>query len=61
MTDEAVEDDPATGPFVVGRGSYPNSEGKVQLDAAIMRGRDCSIGAVCALEGSVCRIIINIR
>ena len=25
----------------------------MQLDAAIMRGRDCSIGAVCALEGSV--------
>ena len=42
-----------TGPYVVGRGSYPNSEGTVQLDAAIMRGRDCSIGAVCGLEGSV--------
>ena len=42
-----------TGPYVVGRGSYPNSEGMVQLDAAIMRGRDCSIGAVCGLEGSV--------
>ena len=38
--------------FYVGRGSYPNSEGTLQLDAAMMRGRDCSFGAVAGLERS---------
>lgn len=37
----------------MGRGSYPNSSGIVQLDGAIMRGQDCAVGAVCALEGYV--------
>lgn len=45
-----VEDDPTTGRYYVGRGCYPNAEGVVQLDAAIMRGSDCSIGGVAALE-----------
>lgn len=47
----AVEDDPTTGRYYVGRGCYPNAEGVVQLDAAIMRGNDCRFGAVAALEG----------
>ena len=34
----------------MGRGCYPNREGVVQLDAAIMRGRDGSFGSVAALE-----------
>ena len=46
-----VEDDPTTGRYFIGRGCYPNSEGVVQLDAALMRGRDCAFGAVAALEG----------
>lgn len=49
-SDSVVEDDPNTGKFYIGRGCYPNSEGIVQLDAAIMRGYDCSFGAVAALE-----------
>lgn len=51
MSHADVEDDPSTGPYYVGRGSYPNAGGVVQLDAAIMRGRDCRVGAVAALEG----------
>ena len=47
----AVEEDPATGVYYVGRGCYPNRDGVVQLDAALMRGRDCSFGAVAGLEG----------
>lgn len=46
-----VENDASTGIYHVGRGSYPNQDGIVQLDAAIMRGSDFSIGAVCALDG----------
>ena len=46
-----VEDDPSTGPFYVGKGCYPNRDGVVQLDAAMMRGSDYSFGAVAALEG----------
>ena len=51
-----VEDDPTTGPFYIGRGCYPNSEGIVQLDAALMRGSDYSFGAVAALERYVCNV-----
>lgn len=46
-----IEDDPTTGKYLVGRGCYPNSEGVVQLDAAIMHGKDHKFGSVCALEG----------
>jgi N4-(beta-N-acetylglucosaminyl)-L-asparaginase len=45
-----VEDDPTTGVYYVGRGCYPNKEGVVQLDAAIMRGTDHAIGSVCSIE-----------
>ena len=46
----AVEDDPSTGPYYIGRGCYPNCKGKVQLDAALMRGDDCAFGGIAALE-----------
>lgn len=45
----AAEDDPA---FVaIGRGSLPNSDGEIELDASIMEGRELNCGAVCALRG----------
>lgn len=44
----AAEDDPD---FVaIGRGSLPNSEGVIELDASIMEGRDLNCGAVCAVR-----------
>lgn len=42
-----LEDNPA---FNAGRGSKPNAEGEVETDAAIMRGEDLALGAVCALK-----------
>ena len=33
-----------------GRGSYPNSEGFVEMDALIMDGRDLNIGAIAAIQ-----------
>lgn len=46
-----IEDDPATGPYFVGRGGVPNSIGQYEFDAGIMRGSDCSVGAVASLQG----------
>jgi len=46
-----IEEDPSTGVYLVGRGSYPNAEGTVQLDAAVMDGKNLHFGSVCALEG----------
>lgn len=44
----AAEDDPE---FVaIGRGSLPNSEGVIELDASIMEGRELNCGAVCAVR-----------
>jgi isoaspartyl peptidase/L-asparaginase-like protein (Ntn-hydrolase superfamily) len=43
-----VEDDPQV--TSVGRGGYPNSEGVLELDAAVMRGGDRMIGAVASLR-----------
>ncbi len=37
--------------LLVGRGSLPNSDGELELDAAIMDGADLSAGAICALRG----------
>ena len=48
-----VEDDPSTGPYYVGRGCFPNNAGIVQLDAALMRGKDCAFGGVAGLERSL--------
>jgi beta-aspartyl-peptidase (threonine type) len=44
-----LEDDPL---FNAGRGSVLNAAGRVELDAAIMDGRDLSAGAVAAVDGS---------
>lgn len=33
-----------------GRGSYPNAEGDVEMDALIMDGRDLSMGAIAAIR-----------
>src|SRR6476469_9737507 len=41
-----LEDDPA---FNAGRGSVLNADGEIELDAAIMNGRDRRAGAVAAL------------
>ncbi|HXX67647.1 MAG TPA: isoaspartyl peptidase/L-asparaginase [Polyangiaceae bacterium] len=42
----ALEDDPC---FNAGTGACLNSEGRIELDAALMEGRDLRAGAVCAL------------
>lgn len=47
----ACEMDPAF--LAIGLGSLPNEEGELELDAAIMDGRDMRAGAVCALKGIV--------
>lgn len=47
----ACEMDPAF--LAIGLGSLPNAEGELELDAAIMDGRDLRAGAVCALKGIV--------
>lgn len=47
----ACEMDPAF--LAIGLGSLPNEEGELELDAAIMDGRDLRAGAVCALKGIV--------
>lgn len=33
-----------------GRGSYPNAEGNVEMDALIMDGRDLNMGAIAAIQ-----------
>jgi beta-aspartyl-peptidase (threonine type) len=43
-----LEDDPR---FNAGRGSVLNAAGRVEMDAAIMDGRDLSAGAVAAIDG----------
>jgi N4-(beta-N-acetylglucosaminyl)-L-asparaginase len=44
-----VEDDPNVNS--VGFGGLPNRDGEVELDAAVMDGRDLSIGAVASVTG----------
>lgn len=45
----AVEDDPAI--TTVGFGSMPNEKGELELDAAVMRGRDMALGCVLGVKG----------
>jgi len=47
----ACELDPSL--LAIGLGSLPNSDGELELDAAIMDGRDLSAGAVCSIRGIV--------
>lgn len=44
-----AEDDPKL--VSIGRGSDPNSDGELELDASIMRGKDLAAGSVCAMRG----------
>ncbi|XP_013410524.1 uncharacterized protein LOC106173810 isoform X2 [Lingula anatina] len=46
-----LEDDPAYGRYLVGKGGMPNAAGTLQLDAALMEGRSLQYGGVAALEG----------
>lgn len=45
----AAEDDPEL--IAIGRGSLPNTDGELELDASVMVGSDLSAGAVCAVRG----------
>ncbi|MBS1709607.1 MAG: isoaspartyl peptidase/L-asparaginase [Armatimonadetes bacterium] len=45
----AAEDDPEL--IAIGRGSLPNSDGELELDASVMRGDNLDAGAVCAMRG----------
>ena len=45
----AAEDDPSL--IAIGRGSLPNTDGEIELDASVMDGADLSAGAVCAMRG----------
>ncbi|RZV39411.1 MAG: isoaspartyl peptidase/L-asparaginase [Chromatiales bacterium] len=53
VVDYAVTELEASGLYVAGRGSAPNSAGHVELDASIMDGRSRAAGAVAALQDFV--------
>lgn len=44
---KSLEDDPC---FNAGRGSYPNAEGKVEMDAIIVDGTNINFGAVAGIK-----------
>ncbi|KAM6977735.1 LOW QUALITY PROTEIN: N(4)-(Beta-N-acetylglucosaminyl)-L-asparaginase [Aplochiton taeniatus] len=56
-----IEDDSETGRHIVGRGGFPNREGVVECDAAIMEGTDRRFGAVAALRGVGCPVRVARR
>lgn len=58
----AAEDDPEL--IAIGRGSVPNTDGELELDASVMIGSDLRAGAVCAMRGilpaiSVARMVME--
>ncbi|MDH3490845.1 MAG: isoaspartyl peptidase/L-asparaginase [Gammaproteobacteria bacterium] len=53
VVEHAVAELEASGLYVAGRGSAPNSAGYVELDASIMDGRSRKAGAVAALRDFV--------
>ncbi len=58
----ACEMDPSL--MAIGLGSLPNSDGDLELDAAIMDGSDLNCGAVCAVRGmaptiSIARMVME--
>ena len=53
VVDYAVTELEASGLYVAGRGSAPNSAGHVELDASVMDGRSREAGAVAALQDFV--------
>jgi L-asparaginase/beta-aspartyl-peptidase (threonine type) len=53
VVEHAVAELEASGLYVAGRGSAPNSAGHVELDASIMDGRSRAAGAVAALRDFV--------
>lgn len=58
----ACEMDPSL--MAIGLGSLPNSDGELELDAAIMDGSDLNCGAVCAVRGmapsiSIARMVME--
>ncbi|ELT91383.1 hypothetical protein CAPTEDRAFT_191352 [Capitella teleta] len=46
-----VENDVSTGVYIVGRGGFPNADGFLECDAALMDGNSLKFGAVMALRG----------
>jgi isoaspartyl peptidase/L-asparaginase-like protein (Ntn-hydrolase superfamily) len=55
----ACELDPTL--IAIGLGSLPNADGEIELDAAMMDGRDLSAGAVCSVRGIVPAISVARR
>ena len=58
----AAEDDPHL--IAIGRGSLPNTDGELELDASIMIGETLEAGAICAMRGilpaiSVARAVLE--